>query len=179
MWRYIILVFCALILSSTLVSQFIPSSSFSAPFYRFSFNMLIDSSSRTKNWEKALLMAKDHPFVGVGVGQYRTYYDLYDSAKTQDYAKIADNMYLTILAEGGIFAFLFFLLLIFILLRGAWKYARLKKPDADLALALSSGMIVILISMVYFDALYWVVPLFMFWVYCGILASLTGKMRPS
>jgi len=175
MWRYIILIFLTLVLFSTLITKFNPSSRAGAAFFRFSIGMLVDSNSRANNWKIALQMAKDHPFSGVGLAQFRSYYGIYNPEIRHDYAKIADNMYLTILAEGGVIVFLCFIFFIFILMRDAVKYIRAKHSDSGLVLALSSGLLIILIAMVYFDALFWVVPLYMFWIYCGLLAALTTE----
>ncbi|MDD5595392.1 MAG: O-antigen ligase family protein [Candidatus Omnitrophica bacterium] len=172
MGRYIILIFLVIVLLSSF-----GKANYILPFYRFSFSMMIDSSARLKSWAIALHMTQDHPFKGVGVGQYRVHYGSYDSSMVQEYAKIPDNMFLTILAEGGIFVFLCFLIFIFLLLWGALRHIRLKRADSDLVLALSTGIIVISIAMVYFDALYWVVPLYIFWIYCGILSALTESKK--
>ena len=172
MGRYIILIFLVIVILASF-----HRANYKLPFYRFSFAMLVDSGARLKSWTIALHMAQDHPFKGVGVGQYRAFYDFYDSGKVQDYAKIPDNMFLTILAEGGIFVFSCFLIFIFLLLRGALRHIRLRRCETDLVLALSTGIVVILIAMIYFDALYWVVPLYIFWIYCGILAALTESKK--
>lgn len=177
MWRHIILIFVTLVLFSTLITKFNPTSRVGAVFFRFSIGMLVDSNSRANNWKIALQMAKDHPFAGVGLAQFRSYYGFYNPEIKRDYAKIADNMYLTILAEGGVIVFLSFVFFIYILMRDAVKYIRAKRSDSGLVLALSSGFLIILFAMVYFDALLWVVPLYMFWIYCGLLAALTTGMK--
>lgn len=69
------------------------------------------SSSRNIIWPQAINMIKDYPLVGVGIGTFSlelsNYCKLFNvNLKITDYAL---NTYLQILAENGIFSFVFFM----------------------------------------------------------------------
>jgi O-antigen ligase len=78
------------------------------------------------------------------------------------------------LAETGVFALLFFLTFVFLLLKEGFKLIKAKVKNSDIALPLATGIIAILFSMLNCEALYWLVPFYLFWIYCGMLAAITN-----
>ena len=70
-------------------------------------------------------IVRDHPFVGIGFQHFRSRFFEYYPGRRKDipYEKrIADNMYLTILAETGIIGFVGFLIFLFSLLKSGWRH---------------------------------------------------------
>jgi len=129
-------------------------------------------------------MSKDFSLFGVGLGNYRLFFDKYEDKQgryyneTKDnyYMKTPENMYLMILSESGLLGLLFFLLFIFsILRRGLMFCADPEREGREMAIVLSSGIAAILASMLTYDSLYWTTPFYIFWIYTGMLASITRK----
>jgi len=86
--------------------------------YRISsvFDMNLDKS-RLSLWGVALKMIKDHPLLGVGNGNYVSYYDLYvqryPELRYQGYTRFAPhNSYLKVCSELGIASLCIFIILL-------------------------------------------------------------------
>lgn len=77
------------------------------------------NQGRLAIWRKTLESLKNHPFIGVGIGNFPTVLEQnIDLAKA---GSSAHNLYLNIAAEMGLAALLVFFLLIFEILKGAWR----------------------------------------------------------
>jgi hypothetical protein len=61
--------------------------------------------SRPALWSAALAMAADHPWLGVGPDNYRHHYGPYLRLRDWDHRVHANNMYLDLLAGGGVVGF--------------------------------------------------------------------------
>ncbi|HAZ10974.1 MAG: hypothetical protein A2047_00335 [Omnitrophica bacterium GWA2_41_15] len=123
---------------------------------------------------------KDHLFFGIGFGHYRVLFDHYLPAIaniTEYDQKIADCMYITILAEAGIVGLGGFLIFIFsILKRSCLKLkANLTRDNRLLLIGFLSGLAGIMCTFLTYDTLYWIVPSYIFWSYTGILSLLSAK----
>jgi len=117
---------------------------------------------------------KKRPFIGVGLDNFRPSFNKYSPRARANYyanylVKIADNMHLTILAESGIFAYLAFIFFVSSLLIRGYSC------NSEMCLVLSAGIFGMLFNMLTYDLLYWTVPFYIFWIYCGMLSSLTLK----
>ena len=129
---------------------------------------------RLKRYPLTLKMVKEHPFVGVGPNNYRIVFDKYCGAdKEGDYSlKIPDNMYLMILGESGIVGLGLFILFIAGLIK---RYLRVIKDKYReqrlLMLALFSILLGFLIHMLSYDLFYWTTPLFLFFMFLGMLSG--------
>jgi putative inorganic carbon (hco3(-)) transporter len=67
---------------------------------------------RMAHWQAAMDMLRDHPLLGVGIGNYAVAYPTYAIGRWQDPLGHAHNYYLNVAAEAGmigLIAFLFFL----------------------------------------------------------------------
>jgi O-antigen ligase len=149
---------------------------------RLSFGSLTKGGiARFDRFWAAILMAKDHPFKGVGLGNYKLFFDTYDYNQRLAfvfYDKNADNMFLTILAESGIFTVIFFIFFLFYLFKKCYNHIKLKELNSEIILSLATAILAILFSSVFtLDALYWPSPLYMFWMFCGMLTSITDKQK--
>jgi len=111
-----------------------------------SFNTKEGSNvERLKNWGQAVEIVRDHPLVGVGLGNYSHAVD----ATVQDRSSIyAHNLFLDIAAETGILNAAVFL---FLILFSIWR--NLKSRDM-LGLGLAAGLVGFLVHSVFDTALY-------------------------
>ena len=66
---------------------------------------------RLAHWQAAIHMWTDHPWLGVGPGNYATVYELYRLPRWQDALGHAHNVYLNVAAESGVLGLLGYLLL--------------------------------------------------------------------
>ncbi len=174
--RILILLMVLIILLSSLLCYYNYKT-----FWRYSFegiyrkDLFIFKFSRLAMLEKLI---KDHPFFGVGFGHYRVLFDYYlpHLASSVHYDnKVADCMYMTILAETGVIGFGAFMLFLFLLFKRI--LIRLNSISIDenkiFMLAFFSGLIGIMGTFLTYDVLYWIAPSYLFWSYAGILSSLT------
>ncbi|MFA5410930.1 MAG: O-antigen ligase family protein [Candidatus Omnitrophota bacterium] len=127
--------------------------------------------NRIQRMITAVEMVRDHPVVGLGLNHYKIFFDKYYQSQLTYLLKTPENMFLMILCETGIFSFVFFLLFLALILKRAFIRVKLKLANHEIVLALLSGMVAILVGMIEYDALYWTVPFYLFWIYCGILQS--------
>ncbi|MDP8230008.1 MAG: O-antigen ligase family protein [Candidatus Gorgyraea atricola] len=151
-------------------------------FNRFGFNRLLSGShdSAFSEYRSTRLfitmdMLKDKPFFGIGLNNFRDRFDDYTRSKEKipHEFKIADNMYLTLLAETGIIGFSSFLVFIFLLFRrGFMALRRLEdKRKKDLLLVSMSALMGLLVNMAAYELFYWHNPFALFCILCGMTAS--------
>jgi putative inorganic carbon (HCO3(-)) transporter len=79
---------------------------------------------RMAHWQTALAMWADHPWLGVGIGNYEPTYGPYALPLWPAPLGHAHNYYLNIAAEAGLLGLLAYLLLWFLALFGAWRTVR-------------------------------------------------------
>jgi len=129
---------------------------------------------RLKRFPLTAKMIREHPFVGVGLDNYRVVFDKYYSPnKENDYSlKIPDNMYLMILGESGIVGLGLFILFIIDVIR---RYlTALKNKDQNQRLLIRTLFVVflgLLIHMLSYELLYWTTPFFLFLLFLGMLSG--------
>lgn len=78
---------------------------------------------RMAHWQSALAMLTDHPWLGVGIGNYEPAYAAYALPQWSVALGHAHNYYLNIAAEAGVFGLAAYLLLWGAALMGAWRAA--------------------------------------------------------
>jgi len=109
-------------------------------------------------WEISLMMAKDRPIIGQGIGTYKYHYlnyqgKLFEDPANQDklnlavWAREAHNEYVQILAEMGTLGLIFWLWLIFTFFRGRYRILKQEKDETSLftRLGITMGALVILL----------------------------------
>ena len=79
---------------------------------------------RMAHWQSALDMWTDHPWLGVGIGNYEPVYARYALPLWPLPLGHAHNYYLNIAAEAGVLGLLSYLFLWSVALVGAWKATR-------------------------------------------------------
>jgi putative inorganic carbon (HCO3(-)) transporter len=82
---------------------------------------------RIAHWQAALGMWADHPWLGVGLGNYASLYSKYRLPNWPDPLGHAHNYYLNIAAETGLVGLLAYLVLWGAALVGAWRAARVAR----------------------------------------------------
>lgn len=90
---------------------------------------------RLAHWQAALNIAQDHPWLGVGLGNYEIAYDSYRLINWTEPLGHAHNYYLNILAEGGIIGFSAYVTLWLIIIRLTWRSRRHPDPVAHAVIA--------------------------------------------
>lgn len=135
------------------------------------------SEYRMNRAQVAWRMFRDNPLAGVGFEQYRHRYDEYD--REEDFTPrrnmIADNMYLTILAETGLAGTIGFLVLAGWLIAGAARRLRRssRMPPDTLRLALCAMALVgLLVDMAGYELFYWPNQYMHFFFVAGCMAAL-------
>ncbi|MCX6723471.1 MAG: O-antigen ligase family protein, partial [Candidatus Staskawiczbacteria bacterium] len=135
-----------------------------------------DYKYRLARYDTTFKILKKHLFLGVGLDNYRYVFDEYHQEKfIPDYWKVPDNMFLSILGETGIFGFFSFILFMIMLLKKGFLFfnSNLKNENTEISFILVLAIMGILFSMMTYDLFYWTVPFYMFWIYCGMLSSIT------
>jgi putative inorganic carbon (HCO3(-)) transporter len=79
---------------------------------------------RMAHWQAALGMWTDHPWLGVGIGNYAAVYPAYALPKWPDPLGHAHNYYLNVAAEAGLLGLMAYLLLWGVAFWQAWKAVR-------------------------------------------------------
>ena len=82
---------------------------------------------RLAHWQAAMGMARDHPFFGVGLGNYAQAYEEYRLINWEEPLGHAHNQYLNMLAETGLFGLAAYLAFWLVIFRLTWK--TLRHPD--------------------------------------------------
>lgn len=110
------------------------------------FNLKEGSNiERMKNWEEAVEIIKDHPLMGVGLGNYAAEIEPTIGERSSIYAH---NLFFDIAAETGILNGLIFLLLIFIsIFRGV-------RSGSSIGLGLSASLVYFLVHGIFDTPLY-------------------------
>lgn len=85
---------------------------------------------RLAHWQAAVEMARDHPFFGVGLGNYSVRYAQYRLINWQLPLGHAHNTYLNLLAETGVVGLLAYLAYWAVMLRIGWSLRRHPEPFA-------------------------------------------------
>jgi putative inorganic carbon (HCO3(-)) transporter len=85
---------------------------------------------RMAHWQAALGMFTDHPWLGVGMGNYPVAYPRYALGRWQDPLGHAHNYYLNIAAEAGVVGLGAYLFLFAACLAQAWRVIRRLRPEA-------------------------------------------------
>jgi O-antigen ligase len=175
-YRTLFIFFIALILFISLCS-YLPY-----PVNRFGKSQLITenrgilSDYRFSRCATAWNIIRDHPFVGIGFQHFRIrFYEYYTSKSVVlNEFMIADNMYLTILAETGITGFAAFLIFISSLfLKGYKKLIKFKQDSRSrqqLALVLSV-FLGLLVNAGAYEIFYWQNPYMFFCIIAGLIKA--------
>lgn len=155
-------------------------------FYRYSLQGLLQEYIYSMKITRFIALGqilKEYPFFGAGFGHFRVLFDYYlpHLAKVCSYdGKVADCMYITILAETGLVGFGGFLLFIYFLFKRVWKSLKLPGENENrlFLVCFLAGFVGIICTFLTYDGLYWNTPAYLFWTYAGIISSLSTPKLP-
>ena len=140
------------------------------------------SNFRLQRFNMALRMLKDHPLSGLGFQHFRIrFYEYYPDKHQIPYdIMIADNMYLTLLAETGTIGFLGFFILVFSFLKRGWKQLTILNADSQerwrLLISLMA-FVALLVDMGGYEFFYWPNQYLIFCIVIGCInASLKSEV---
>ena len=161
----------ALLLASSVTSAW--------PFRRIGLQGITNPTPylyRINRFQIAMGMVRDYPLLGVGLGRGNAMFHKYTQcpANFDCGPYTPENSYLMILSESGGISFVCFMLFLFLLLRRSFLHVHLKLQESETVLVVLSGFSAVLVSMCTYVALYLTVPFYIFWIYCGMLASLVS-----
>ena len=152
-------------------------------FYRYSLRGIFEWNAYSRKIMLFTVLGRilnDHPFFGLGLGHYRVLFDHYlpQLANITNYdKKIADCMYVTIVAETGLIGCAAFFIFIYSIIKNT--LIKLKKAllseNRLLLLGFFAGFIGIMCAFLTYDGLYWTAPCYLFWYYAGVLSSLSNS----
>ncbi len=121
--------------------------------YRISTLKDLKNTRRPQIWRVALLMIKDHPFIGVGNGNFKKYYEKYRIKKKLRPDAPEDkvighphNDLLSIYLTAGLLGFIGYLLMWFRIIKNGIKYIRENREEKYLMAGLVSGVIAFFIA---------------------------------
>ncbi len=134
-------------------------------------------------WGMAWRMFLDHPFVGVGTGNYgiqAPYYEDTERAETSGFhtwGRVAHSLYFTLLAEQGAIGTIFFVAIVGWFVAAQWRIRRWFKSHrtdetARSALLLGSGLAAGTFALLATGTFITVTYYPIFWVLAGMMASL-------
>jgi O-antigen ligase len=125
-------------------------------------------------------MMRTSPLIGVGLGQYRPRFAEFDRANeaTPFEFQVADDMYLTLLAETGVLGLGSFLAFTAVLIVRLWKWRRAAPGDDD-PVPLLGALVAALVTMVGYEALEWGRMAVLFWILAGACAAAGAMSRKS
>lgn len=152
LWQSVLLSLSALILVLGLwLGDFIPASimqrvtSSTEELFSFSDVRGVDITSanyaiveRLAHWQAALNMVKEHPWLGIGLGNYELAYDEFRLVNWDEALGHAHNYYLNILAETGMIGFLAYVGMWLIIVGYTW---RIRAHPDDLVRSLAIGLL--------------------------------------
>lgn len=174
--RYVMaVIFLAFIVIFSAVSFYLPS-----PFNRLGAQRMLtagDGMFSDYRFTRCLMtrdMLEDFPLTGLGFQHFRIRFREYYPFKHNVLYEfmIADNMYLTILAETGAIGFLGFFMFLVYLLAGGWRRLKLLKdlPQRRFQLLIVlSAFVGLLVNMGAYDLFYWPNQYTFFCILAGLL----------
>lgn len=131
-------------------------------------------TERFNIWQGTLLMIKEHPFLGKGLGTYMDYFQKYTGKTVIQYAH---NCYLQIWAEAGLFALLSFISFSGSVLYQSTKIFRYNNFLSSLLLGLVCSFFGFLVQIFFDSQLYSLELSVLFWFMAGFIIAIT-KIDP-
>jgi len=135
-------------------------------------------------WKTAILAFLDHPFTGIGIGNFRIVHELYPALKTTPlhfYVKgmSAHNVILHYLAETGLVGALALIVLAWGGLKASYRdfQRKLSRPETQVTAALFIAMLVFCVTILYMRAWTWGQGGYVMALLFGLVAARTYERR--
>lgn len=162
---------------------FVIGGIFLSPFYKELIVRQLDfkNSSYTQRfdlWETGILMFKDKPLFGQGLGSYMSNYERFQSKKNRPLAEqgiwYAHNSYLQMLSETGLIGLLSFLLIVAVIFKNILAAFRGLKDEQffSLLLGFSGGLLGYLVQIFSDSTYYSLANSVLFWFFLGVVSSI-------
>lgn len=132
---------------------------------------------RRAHWQAALGMFSDHPWLGVGIGNYAVAYPAYALPHWDDPLGHAHNYYLNVLAEAGLLGLTAYLFLWGAVFWNVWRTVRRTFGFWQAVVAGAFGMLVALSIHNFFDNLFVHSMYIQVGITLGIVESLTQNRQ--
>ena len=100
-------------------------------------NVNFSNVERLAHWQAGLDMMRNHPWLGVGFGNYDAVYDQYRLLYWVNALGHAHNYYINVFAETGVIGFVAYVILWVAIIATTWHLARRRLPPATPAANLS------------------------------------------
>ncbi|MDD5194061.1 MAG: O-antigen ligase family protein [Candidatus Omnitrophica bacterium] len=137
---------------------------------RFNFTLSAQGDARRfAIWRSALLMIKENPYLGKGLGTFMDYFPHYYKHTRRFFAQYAHNCFLQIWAETGIFSLISFLLTVSVIFKKSLKKI-FKAPDC-LLIAFTCAIFGFLVNSFFDTQLYSLQLAVLFWILLGLAAA--------
>ena len=141
-----------------------------------------ERNPRLPAWRNTIEMIKEHPIIGVGVGQWQAKYPLYYDRVMKDIIfnegtrlKRLHNDYLEIFANVGVIGYVFLLWLSWLMIRKIWFIlSDFKNEHRSYTLALTLGIIGFLVVAVFSFPIRMFFPAFLLFIFIGVIDSINS-----
>ena len=149
-------------------------------------SILVDEhNQRIPAWRNTIEMIKDHPIIGVGVGQWQAQYPLYYDRVMKDIefgeaTRIIrlHNDYLEIFANVGVIGYVFLLWLAWFMIRQIWRILSDHSNEYRVyILGLTLGIIGFLVVAMFSFPVRVFHSIFILFIYIGIIASIDSHIK--
>lgn len=142
-----------------------------------------EHNPRLPAWRNTIEMIKDHPIIGVGVGQWQAKYPLYYDRAMKDIIfnestrlKRLHNDYLEIFANVGVVGYVFLLWISWLMIKILWYILRDCNNDYRIqVLGLTLGVIGFLVVSIFSFPIRVFFPAFLLFVFIGIIVSINSN----
>jgi O-antigen ligase len=143
-----------------------------------------EHNPRIPAWRNTFEMIKEHPVIGVGVGQWQAKYPLYYDRVMKDIIfnegtrlKRLHNDYLEIFANVGVVGYVFLLWLSWLMIRKIWSILTNHKSEYRFyVLGLTLGIIGFLTVAAFSFPIRMFYPAFLLFVFIGVIASINSTV---
>jgi O-antigen ligase len=145
-----------------------------------------DASALTRLaiWANSLAIFKDHPLLGVGIGNFQFNYPLYNrrvikdqSFSVEQRAAEVHNDYIQLMAETGTLGILAFFVIILLIARKVWR--SIKSTQDPTVIALTFALVAILLEAFWDFPFANPTPIAFFWIYAGLVWRATEEDQPT
>lgn len=148
----------------------------------FRYGDSIFSSDRLQRYIMAGRIIKEHPFAGLGFQHFRIqFYEYFSGRETVPYEfMIADNMYLTMLAETGVIGFTgFFVFILSIFIKGGKQLIKLKHlpQDRQRLIFILSSFVGLSVNAMAYELFYWPGQYMYFCILIGLIEAFYRDKR--
>lgn len=142
-----------------------------------------EHNPRLPAWRNTIEMIKDHPIIGVGVGQWQAKYPLYYDRVMKDIIfnestrlKRLHNDYLEMFANVGMIGYVFLLWISWLMIKMVWHILRDCNNDYRVqVLGLTLGVIGFLVVSIFSFPIRVFFPAFLLFVFIGIIVSISSN----